>query len=377
MSNYLFTSESVTEGHPDKICDQISDAVLDDLLNQDENSRVAVECAVKTGLVFVFGEITTNGYADIQKIARRVIEKVGFNRAKFGFDHETCGIISSISEQSVEINKGVSRELGAGDQGMMFGFACKESSELMPLPIILAHKLTNRLAQMRKKKIMPYLRPDGKSQVTVEYENDKPKRVHTIVLSTQHNPEITEEELKKEVLEKIIKPEIDGLYDDKTIFHCNPSGSFILGGPAADAGLTGRKIIVDTYGGMCPHGGGCFSGKDATKVDRSGAYAARYCAKNIVASGLADKCQIQISYAIGIAEPVSILVNTFGTGKLPDEKLEKIALEYFPWKPADIIRDLELKKPIFEKTATGGHFGRNEFKWEQVDKVHILQEKYL
>lgn len=377
MSNYLFTSESVAEGHPDKICDQISDAVLDDLLIQDENSRVAVECAVKTGLVFIFGEITTNGYADIPKIARRVIKKVGFKRAKFGFDYETCGIISSISEQSMEINQGVSRELGAGDQGMMFGYACKETSELMPLPIMLAHGLTNRLAQMRKEKIMPYLRPDGKSQVTVEYENDKPKRVHTVVVSTQHNPEITEEELKKEVLEKIIKPEIDGLYDDKTIFHCNPSGSFILGGPAADAGLTGRKIIVDTYGGMCPHGGGCFSGKDATKVDRSGAYAARYAAKNIVAAGLADKCQIQISYAIGIADPVSILVNTFNTGKLPDEKIEKIALEHFPWKPADIIKTLELKKPIFEQTATGGHFGRSEFKWEQIDRADLLQNKYL
>jgi S-adenosylmethionine synthetase len=339
---------------------------------------VAVECGIKTGLVFVFGEITTNGYADIPKIVRKVVKRVGFTRAKYGFDYETCGVITSISEQSNEIAKGVkhNHEIGAGDQGMMFGYACDETPEFMPLPITLAHKLTSKLSTLRKDKTLPFLRPDGKSQVTVEYEDNKPKRIDTVVISTQHSPNITQEELKKELWNKIIKIELEKWIDQKTIFHCNPSGSFVEGGPKADAGLTGRKIIVDTYGGYCPHGGGAFSGKDSTKVDRSGAYATRYAAKNIVAAGLAKKCQIQVSYAIGLPDPVSILVETFGTGILPDQEIAKIAQEYFPFKPGEIIDYFDLKKPIFQKTAIGGHFGRSEFAWEKTDLAEKLRQKF-
>ncbi|MBI5414156.1 methionine adenosyltransferase [Candidatus Peregrinibacteria bacterium] len=378
MTTTLFTSESVTEGHPDKICDQISDAVLDEALRQDPNSRVAVECAAKTGLIFLFGEMTTNGYVDFQSLARNVVKKIGYTRAKFGFDYETCGVISSISEQSPEISHAVKHdhEIGAGDQGMMFGYACTETPELMPLPIMLAHGLTKKLAEVRKDGTFPELRPDGKSQVTVEYHDGKAKRVHTVVISTQHDPNISQEELAKLVKKRVIGPVLKDWLDAKTIYHINPSGSFIMGGPQGDAGLTGRKIIVDTYGGYAPHGGGCFSGKDPSKVDRSGAYAARYMAKNIVAAGLAEKCQIEISYAIGIAEPVSILVETFRTSTLSSEELEKIIRENFPIKPGDIIRELELRLPIYLKTATYGHFGRDDVSWEKTDRVDVLR-KYV
>ena len=376
MFDFLFTSESVTEGHPDKICDQISDSILDDLIHQDPYCKVAVECAVKTGIVFVFGEINTNGYSNVSKIARSVIKKIGFKKAKFGFDYQTCGVISSISQQSNEIEKSVEKgkELGAGDQGLMFGYACKETKELMPLPIMLAHKITKKLSTKRKTKEMPFLRPDGKSQITVEYQKGLPKRIHTIVVSTQHDEKISQKELKKEIWQKIIQKEMGELIDQKTIFHCNPSGSFTIGGPLADAGLTGRKIIVDTYGGSCPHGGGCFSGKDATKVDRSGAYAARYIAKNLVASGLAQKCQVQLAYAIGLSKPVSILIDTFDTGLLSAKKINEIVREFFPLSPQQIIEKFSLRKPIFSPTASYGHFGREEFPWEKTDLAITLSK---
>lgn len=382
IQKMLFTSESVTEGHPDKICDQISDAVLDDLLAKDPQARVAVECAVKSGIVFIFGEISTEAWANTEKIARDVIKKIGYDRAEYGFDYEACGVLVSVSEQSPDIALGLKEaqghEQGAGDQGMMFGYACRETPALMPLPITLAHRLTRRLAELRHAKTLPFLRPDGKTQITVEYDdNGKPKGVHTVVVSTQHDENISLADLKKEVWANIVLPEIGDFVSKDTIFHCNPTGKFVLGGPAADSGLTGRKIVVDTYGGSCPHGGGCFSGKDPSKVDRSAAYAARYIAKNIVAAGLAEKCQIQLSYAIGIAAPVSVYVNSFGTGKLPDRQLENIVYEYFPVKPADIIKTLNLKTPIYQKTAVGGHFGREEFSWEKTDRASILRDKFL
>ncbi len=376
MTRTLFTSESVTEGHPDKICDQISDAILDEVLRNDPMGRVAVECAVKTGITFIFGELTTDAYVDFQKIARDVIRGIGYTRAEYGFDADSCGILSSISEQSKEISTAVHgrEEVGAGDQGMMFGYACRETPEFMPLPITLAHQLAKKLADARKSNEIPHLRPDGKTQVTVEYENGNPKRIHTIVISAQHDPEISQDELKRSLMEKVVTPVCSGLFDEHTIVHCNPSGSFITGGPKGDSGLTGRKIIVDTYGGYAPHGGGCFSGKDPSKVDRSGAYAARYIAKNIVASGLAEKCQIEISYAIGIAEPVSILVETFGTGKLPADDLEILIRKLFPLKPGDIITRLGLRKPIYAQVAAYGHFGREGVPWENLDLVDELRK---
>jgi len=368
MSKHLFTSESVTEGHPDKIADQISDAILDDLLTQDSESRVACETMVSTGLVLISGEIRTNGYADIQKIARRVIREIGYDNAEYGFDHKACSVITAINEQSPDIAMGVDPG-GAGDQGMMFGFACNETQELMPLPITLAHKMAARLTAVRKEGLLPYLRPDGKTQVTVEYDGFSPLRVHTVVVSTQHGPEVSQEQIKKDVIEHIIKPICDSYLDSETIFHINPTGRFIIGGPPGDCGLTGRKIIVDTYGGMGRHGGGCFSGKDATKVDRSGAYMARYVAKNIVAAGLAERCEVQIAYAIGVKDPVSIFVETFGTGKLDSEELVKLVRANFDLSPKGIIEHLKLKRPIFQKTAAYGHFGRMDpdFTWEQTD----------
>jgi len=376
----LFTSESVTEGHPDKICDQISDAILDELLKKDPMSRVACETAITTGLVFVMGEISTNAYVDIQKIVRNTIKKIGYDRGKYGFDAETCGVIVAIDEQSSDIALGVDKALearnngamesavGAGDQGIMFGYATNETKEYMPLPIVLAHKLAKQLAKVRKDGVLPYLRPDGKTQVTIEYDaNDAPAEVDTIVLSTQHDPNITQEQLhadiKKHVINEIIPEQ---LITKDTRFFINPTGRFVIGGPHGDSGLTGRKIIVDTYGGYARHGGGAFSGKDATKVDRSAAYAARYIAKNIVANGLASKCEIQLSYAIGVAKPTSILVETFGTSKLTSEELVAIIDKNFKLDPEGIINMLDLRKPVFAPTATYGHFGRDEFTWEKV-----------
>ena len=382
---HLFTSESVTEGHPDKMADQISDAVLDAIYEKDPQGRVACETLVTTGLVLVAGEITTNCYVDIPKIVRNTIEKIGYNDATYGFDHKACAVLTSIDEQSPDIAQGVDegkgehKEQGAGDQGMMFGFACNETSELMPLPISLAHKLTQRLAKVRKENGLSYLRPDGKSQVTVEYdENNQPKRVDTVVISTQHGPEVEHAQITKDVIEQIVKPVCGQYLDKNTTYHINPTGKFIIGGPPGDCGVTGRKIIVDTYGGMGAHGGGCFSGKDPSKVDRSAAYAGRYIAKNIVAAGLADRCQVQISYAIGVAEPVSILIDTFGTSKLDAEQLTEIVRKHFPLKPSEIIKELDLRRPIYRKTASYGHFGRElpEFTWEKTDKAEELK-KYL
>jgi S-adenosylmethionine synthetase len=374
---FLFTSESVTEGHPDKIADQISDAVLDSIMEQDPNGRVACETLVTTGLVFIAGEITTSGYVDLPKVVRDTVREVGYTRAKFGFDFETCAVISAIQEQSPDIAQGVDIG-GAGDQGMMFGYACRETEELMPLPIMLAHKLVRRLAAVRKEGILEYLRPDGKSQVTVEYENGKPVRVDTIILSAQHSPSVTQSTIREDLIELVVEHVIPKeLMDKNTKIFVNPTGRFVIGGPLADTGLTGRKIMVDTYGGRTPHGGGCFSGKDPTKVDRSAAYMARYLAKNIVAAGIADEIGIQIAYAIGIAEPVSIMVDTYGTGKIPDEKIVEMIRDMFDLTPAGIIKFLDLRRPIYKKTAVYGHFGRNEkeFTWERTDSAEKLRKE--
>ena len=375
--NYLFTSESVTEGHPDKIADQISDAILDTILAEDKHARVACETMLTTGLAFVAGEITTSAYADIPSIIRHTIRDIGYTRAKYGFDYETCAVITSIHEQSGDIAQGVDTG-GAGDQGLMFGYACNETPELMPLPITLAHKLAMKLSEVRKKDILPYLRPDGKTQVTIEYKDGAPHRIDTVVVSSQHSPDVSLRDLKEDIIEKVIKPTVPGeLLDEETIkYHINPTGRFVVGGPMGDTGLTGRKIIVDSYGGVGSHGGGAFSGKDPSKVDRSASYMARYIAKNIVASGLANKAEVQLAYAIGVPEPVSILVDTFETGKIADNKLEELVRKNFDMTPAAIIKKLNLRRPIYRKTAAYGHFGRSlpEFTWEKTDMADKLKK---
>jgi S-adenosylmethionine synthetase len=380
----MISSESVTEGHPDKMCDLISDAILDQALNQDKNSRVAIETGTKNGGVMVFGEMTTSAYIDIPRVVRETIKNIGYTHAEYGIEWETCSVWVQITEQSPDISQGVTeddglhKEQGAGDQGMMYGYACNETKELMPLPISLAHKLTKKLSEIRKKNEITYLRPDGKSQVSVEYdEKGKPLRADTIVVSTQHDSGIAYKRIRKDMIEKVIKPICKEWIDKDTIFHVNPTGAFIRGGPYADAGLTGRKIIVDTYGGIGRHGGGAFSGKDPTKVDRSAAYVSRYIAKNIIAAGLADKCELQLAYAIGVADPVSINIDCFGTNKIPIDKIEKLVREFFPLKPRDIINHLDLRRPIFLKTASYGHFGREDpdFTWEKTDKAAILRKE--
>jgi S-adenosylmethionine synthetase len=388
-AEYLFTSESVTEGHPDKMCDQISDAILDAIIREDPNARVACETATTTGLVVVLGEITTTTYADFQSIVRETVRDIGYTRAEYGFDHQTCGVLISIKEQSADIAMGVDaaledrgsagsrHELGAGDQGMMFGFACRETPELMPLPIALAHRMARRLAELRKSGQLPYLRPDGKTQVTLEYEHGVPRRVKTVVVSTQHDPDVTVQQIGDDVAEAVILPSLPReLRVADPVMHINPTGRFVTGGPMGDAGLTGRKIIVDTYGGMARHGGGAFSGKDPTKVDRSAAYAARWVAKNVVAAGLADRFEIELAYGIGIARPVSVSVESFGTGKIPDERIQKLIAEHFDLRPAAIIEALDLRRPIYRQTAAYGHFGRPDLDlpWERTDRAVALAD---
>lgn len=368
----IFTSESVTEGHPDKICDQISDAILDECLKQDKNSKVAAEAAVKNGTIWVFGEITTKGYVDVDKIVRKTLKNIGYDSTKYGIDYENCGVLSSIVPQSPDISKGVEKEdQGAGDQGMMFGYACRDTREYMPLPIMLAHKITKRLTEVRKEGEVSYLGPDGKAQVSVE-----DGKVCTVVVSNQHDKDVSLERLRKDVFEHVIKPVCGDKIDENTVLHINPTGRFVIGGPRADAGLTGRKIIVDTYGGIGRHGGGAFSGKDPSKVDRSAAYMARYIAKNIVAAGLAEKFEVQIAYAIGVSEPVSISLDTFGTGKVKEEEIVEMIRELFPLRPREIIKYLDLKRPIYRETARNGHFGGKGFPWERVDKVDEIRKLF-